>query len=142
MSAGALKTMESMPGGARERLAELRNGLLNLHRTLVRSEGAVYDREVQKIRSSYQMLGLLMNDPWFGWLHELSLLVVEIDEALEEREKPVTAADGERFLRRAKALVAPAEFGEGFQRRYFEALQRDPDVILAHRQFRQVLKAA
>jgi hypothetical protein len=54
----------------------------------------------------------------------------------------VTEADAERFLSRAAALVAPAEFGDGFQRRYFEVLQRDPDVILAHRQFREVLKPA
>jgi hypothetical protein len=134
--------MDGNGAGARDRLGELRNGLLGLHRALVRSERAVYERDIEKVRSSYHMLGLLMNDPWFAWLHDLSRMVVEIDERLDNREAPVTAADAEQFLRRANALVAPAEFGEGFQRRYFEALQRDPDVILAHRQFRQVLKAA
>jgi hypothetical protein len=126
----------------RERLTNLRDGLLTLHRVLVGSERAVYEREIEKIRSNYQMLGLLINDPWFAWLRELSRLVADIDEALEEREAPVTGSDAERFVRRAKALVAPAEFGEGFQRRYFEALQRDPDVVIAHRQFRRLLQAA
>jgi hypothetical protein len=126
----------------RGRLVKLRNGLLALHRVLVGSERAVYERDVEKIRSSYQMLGLLINDPWFAWLRDLSRLVADIDEALEERDAPLRENDVDRFLHRSSALVAPAEFGEGFQRRYFEALQRDPDVVLAHGQFRRVLLAA
>jgi hypothetical protein len=122
-------------GGTRERLGAL-------HRELVRSERAVYERDIEKVTSSYHMLGLLMNDPWFAWLHDLSRLIAEIDEAMEERKAALTPADAERFIARAVRLVAPDEHGEGFGRRYFEALQRDPDVILAHRQFRRVLQAA
>jgi hypothetical protein len=129
-------------GGTRERLGAVRDGLLSLHRELVRSERAVYERDIEKVTSSYHMLGLLMNDPWFAWLHDLSRLIAEIDEAMEERKAALTPADAERFIARAVRLVAPDEHGEGFGRRYFEALQRDPDVILAHRQFRRVLQAA
>jgi hypothetical protein len=120
----------------------VRDGLLSLHRELVRSERAVYERDIERVKSSYHMLGLLMNDPWFAWLHDLSRLIVEIDEAMEERNGELTTADADRFITRATRLVAPDEYGEGFARRYFEALQRDPDVILAHRQFRRVLQAA
>jgi hypothetical protein len=134
--------MESTGGGARERLGSLRNGLLALHRALVSSERAVYERDVETVRSSFQMLGLLMHDPWFGWLHELSQFIVAIDEVLDERDAAVTQADVDRFFALAAGLVAPAEEGDGFRRRYFEALQRDPDVILAHRQFCLVLQAA
>lgn len=118
----------------------VRDGLLTLHGELVSSERAVYERDVERVRSSYHMLGLLMSDPWFAWLHDLSRLIVEIDEALEEREAPITPPDAERFIERATTLVAPQEHGEGFGRRYFEAMQRDPDVILAHRKFRRVLE--
>jgi hypothetical protein len=38
-------------------------------------------------------------------------------------------------------LLAPNETGTGFAKRYFEALQRDPDVVLAHGQMRKVLTA-
>jgi hypothetical protein len=134
--------MGTILGGARYRLSAVRDGLLSLHGELVRSERAVYERDIEKVKSSYHMLGLLLNDPWFAWLHDLSRLIVEIDEAMEERKTELTAADAERLIGRAKSLVAPDEHGEGFGRRYFEALQRDPDVILAHRQFRRVLQAA
>jgi hypothetical protein len=134
--------MGSILGGSRERLGSVREGLLTLHRALVSSERAVYERDIQKVTSSYHMLGLLMNDPWFAWLHDLSRLIVDIDEALDERNATLTQADADRLIARARRLTAPDEYGEGFGRRYFEALQRDPDVILAHRQFRQVLQAA
>lgn len=115
----------------RQRLTELRNGLLRLHKTLLDSERAVYERDVARIASAGELLGLVMHDPWFAWLHELSELVVAIDETLAEEEE-ATAADAGRLLDQARALLAPAETGAGFARRYFEALQRDPDVVVAH----------
>ena len=32
----------------------------------------------------------------------------------------------------ARTMLAVDESGEGFGRQYFEALQRDPDVVMAH----------
>jgi hypothetical protein len=74
-----------------------------------------------------------MNDPWFAYLHELSRFVVDIDELLDAKE-PASPSDAERYLTKARALLTPAEHGRGFERRYFEALQRDPNVVLAHRE--------
>jgi hypothetical protein len=37
-------------------------------------------------------------------------------------------------------LLTASETGEGFQRRYYEALQRQPAVVLAHADVRRVLK--
>jgi hypothetical protein len=114
-----------------QRLTDLRNGLLRLHKTLLDSERATYERDVAKIASRGQLLGLVMDDPWFAYLHELSRLVVEIDERLDA-EEPATSAEASRFVQQARTLLTPVEEGQGFEKRYFEALQRDPDVILAH----------
>jgi hypothetical protein len=38
-------------------------------------------------------------------------------------------------------LLTASEEGEGFSRRYFEALQRQPAVVLAHADVRRGLKA-
>lgn len=119
------------PNGTRERLTELRNGLMRVHKTLLDSERAVYEREVARIGSPGQLLGLLLHDPWFAWLRELSELVVVIDEMLDA-EEPATIFDADRLVTQARTLLSPAEYGSGFGRRYFEALQRDPDVVLAH----------
>ena len=36
------------------------------------------------------------------------------------------------LIAQARALVSPSENGQGFGKHYFEAMQRDPDVVLAH----------
>jgi hypothetical protein len=57
--------------------------------------------------------------------------VVQIDERLDA-EEPATSAEATQFVQQARTLLTPLEGGHGFEKRYFEALQRDPDVILAH----------
>lgn len=112
----------------------LRTGLLRLHKTLLESEREAYERDVAKITTRGQLLDLVMNDPWFAWLHELSQFIVAVDDWIDSKE-PTTEEEGRRLLGQARALVAPSEEGEaaGFARKYFEAMQRDPGVVLAHR---------
>jgi hypothetical protein len=133
-----------LPNGSSQlavrRLTDLRNGLLGLHKTLLESERAVYERDIARITSSGELLRLVLYDPWFGWLHELSELVVWIDEALDAKEPP-DGPESERLIAQARDLVAPNEIGTGFAKRYFEAMQRDPDVVLAHAQMRKVLSS-
>jgi hypothetical protein len=73
----------------------------------------------------------VIEDPWFAYLRELSGLVVAIDERMDADE-PTTEDEATLFVRQARKLLTPAEEGRGFEKRYFEALQRDPDVVLAH----------
>lgn len=120
-----------------QRLTDLRNGLLGLHKTLLDSERAIYERDIARISSSGELLRLVMYDPWFAWLHELSELVVWIDEALDAEEPP-NGLEAERLIGQARELLAPTDTGKGFAKRYLEALQRDPDVVLAHAQMRKV----
>jgi len=88
---------------------------------------------VARITSTGQFLQLVLEDPWFQWLRELSQLVVVIDEALAAKDPPATDDDLDRMLSEAHALLVPDEGGTGFARRYFEVLQRDPAAVLAHR---------
>jgi len=120
-----------MADGARSLLTELRHILLAHHKILLDSERARYDRDVERIRSSGQLLNLVMHDPFFAWLHELSELIVMIDEMLDA-EEPATSADAARLLAQARTLLTPSEAGNGFRGQYFDALQRDADVVIAH----------
>jgi hypothetical protein len=129
--------MVQMSGSAPQRLTNLRNGLLRLHKCLLDSERASYERDVARITSPGQFLNLVLNDPWFNWLHDLSQFIVLIDERLD-LEEPATAADADRLIAEARKLISPAEEGAGFHRRYFEAMQRDPAVVLAHRDMMKV----
>jgi hypothetical protein len=120
------------------RLNDLRNGLLSLHKTLLDSESAIYDRDVARITSSGELLKLVLYDPWFAWLHELSEFIVLIDETLDAKE-PLDGNYAEKLIAQASVLLTPNEEGTGFARRYFEALQRDPDVVIAHSRMRKVM---
>jgi hypothetical protein len=120
-----------MADATRSLLTDLRHVLLKHHKTLLDSERERYDHDVERIKSSGQLLNLLLHDPFFAWLHELSELIVMIDETLDA-DVPPTAADAARLLAQARTLLSPAETGEGFRRQYFDALQRDPDVVIAH----------
>src|SRR3984885_12825057 len=129
----------SSPELTKQRLTDLRNGLLSLHKTLLDSERATYERDIARIGSSGELLKLVLYDPWFAYLHELSEFVVLIDETLDAKEPPPGGIDAERFIEQSKVLLAPNQTGNAFARRYFEALQRDPDVVLAHARMRKVL---
>ena len=129
--------MDEMPDSPRERLTHLRNELLRLHKTLLDSERAAYERDVARITSTGQYLNLVLNDPWFNWLRELSEFIVLIDETLDFDDPP-TAADGDGLVARARTLMQPSEEGAGFAHRYYDALQRDPAVVLAHRDIMKV----
>jgi hypothetical protein len=121
-----------------QRLQEVRNALLRLHKVLVESERVTYEKVVGPISSPNRFLQLLIDDPWFGWLQPLSQLIVAMDEAQDARE-PATDAHAQALIRQARLLIAPSEEGQGFGRHYFDAMQRDPDVVLAHADAGKVL---
>lgn len=116
-----------------EALTELRHALLALHKALVDAERASYEATVGVIQSPNHFFQLLTNDLWFAWLQPLSHLIVAMDEALDAKE-PLTDADGDALVQQTRLLLVASEEGEGFSRHYFDALQRDPDVVLAHAQ--------
>ena len=124
--------MEQMPEPAPRRLAGLHAILLRHHKCLLECERAVYERDVARITSTGQYLNLVMNDPWFAWLRQLSQFIVVVDEARSAKNQP-TGETADRLISEARKLLTPDEAGEGFARRYLEVLQRDPEAALAHR---------
>src|SRR5437763_9549589 len=102
------------PVDTNERLASLRDSLLRLHKVLLESERSSYEHSIARITSSNQFLGLVLQDPWFAWLRELSQLIVVIDEVQEAKEPPVTA-DADRLVAQARRLITPSETGRGFE---------------------------
>jgi hypothetical protein len=124
----------------RARLTDLRNGLLHLHAALLKSERHFYERDIERIPSNGRFLELLLSDPAFAWLRELSQMVVVIDELLE-REEPADSAEADTLVTSARRLLTPAQTGATFETRYLEALQRDPDVVIAHSAMLDVLRS-
>jgi len=119
------------PAGLRDRLTALREALIHLHKALLESERISYEASFGQISSPYQFLHLLTNDPWFAWLTPVTQLIASVDVMLESKE-PLTVAGVESILQHARTLLVATADGEGFSGHYDEALQRSPDVILAH----------
>lgn len=113
------------------KLREVRQSLLRLHKALLENEREVYERAHGRIETTYKFLDLLMRDPWFDWLHRLSELVVQMDEMLDGEEPP-DAESVSGVIDQARTLLIPAEKGPEFQRKYFNALQNSPDVVVTH----------
>jgi hypothetical protein len=118
-------------GDARQGLAELREALLRLHKALIESERAGYEKTFGRIASPYQFLQLLTDDAWFAWLRPVSQLVIAMDEMLDAKE-PLTASGACALAFRAKKLLVATAGADGFSGHYDAALQRDPEVVFAH----------
>ena len=122
----------------RRMLTDVRQGLLGLHKALIVAEQVTFERIYGRVDSTGQLLQLVMNDPWFTWLHPLSNLVVRIDEVLDDDEE-LTTEDVAILLTEVRALIRPSELGDGFERSYYEALQRAPEVVMAHCEMKKLL---
>lgn len=129
----------ALDAAARERLRELRIRLLDLHKVLLEDARVAYEMDRAKVGTNASLLQLVIHDPWFSWLHSLSGLIVRIDETLDPKIS-TPAADGVALLEEVDRLLTASEAGNEFARRYFEALQRQPAVVLAHAAVKRVLK--
>lgn len=118
---------------------QLSRALLRLHKTLLDGERLAYERVHGRIASNGQFLQLLVGHAWFAWLRRLSHSMARLDELAESKEPSAPDAIGEEIAG-IRALLTPSEVGEGFGRQYYDALQRDPDVVLAHAAVRDLLR--
>jgi hypothetical protein len=124
---------------ARRRLTDVRRALLRLHKVLLDGERADYERVYGQVTGG-ELLQLVINHEQFAWLRHLSELIVRIDETLDAAE-PATDADAEALLAGARSLLKPSEEGGGFGQKYFAAIQREPDAVLAHGEVTRLLSA-
>ena|SRR5947209_20091870 len=131
---------DSISAEMRERLRVVSRALLRLHKSLLDDERTQFERVRGRIESSGEFLQLVLHDEWFAYLRPLSALVVQIDELLDDDEATLSKADA--LISEARAMLKQSETGDDeFGRRYKAALQRDPDVIFAHRDAVHILSA-
>src|ERR1700724_483592 len=69
----------------REKLIALRLALLRIHKTLLNMERRDYEKEHGEVNTG-ELFRLVIDDPQFAWLHNISEFVVRIDEALASDE--------------------------------------------------------
>jgi len=125
-----------LPPAMRRRLADLHDGLLNLHKILLDEERSIYEKTHGRTPPA-QILQLVIGDPQFAWLRRISELIVQIDELLESEGDKSSAIS--ELIDQTRSLLAPGDAGDEFSRKYQEALQRQPDAVMAHGKIAAVL---
>ena len=115
---------------AREKLITLRLALLKLHKTLLDMERREYEREHGYVNTG-ELFRLVVDHAQFAWLHNISEFVVRIDETLAAKE-PITAEYTATAISLARKMFVPTQSGDAFQKKYFDAIQQDPTVVIDH----------
>ena len=121
----------------KEKIGTIRDQLLHLHSLLLADQRSEYEQMFGPIKTSGEMLNLVLNDEWFAWLRALSSLIVEIDE-VQANKKGFDEAAAKTLIDYAEALMVPAEEGAVFRQKYHDAVQRNPDVLIAHVQLKRL----
>ncbi len=115
---------------ARQKLVALREALLRIHKSLLEMERRTYEKDHGSVTPG-ELFRLVVDDPQFSWLHNISEFVVRIDENLAS-EEGVTDTDSHVAISLARKIFAPSATGDGFQKKYFDAIQKDPAVVMEH----------
>ena len=79
------------PDPIRDRLKEIRLGLLRLHKALIDAERGEIERRSGPMSSGH-FLQMLIQDEAFAWLRPFSELIVQMDETFAARE-PIEEGD-------------------------------------------------
>src|SRR3989442_487688 len=115
---------------AREKLVSLRSALLRLHKTLLNMERRGNESQIRDLNNG-ELFCPVVGHAQFAWLHNISEFVVRIDESPAAKE-PITPEYPTVAFSLAKKMFVPTESGDGFQKKYFDAIQRDPAVVIEH----------
>ncbi|MGH7582477.1 MAG: hypothetical protein ACREL5_04540 [Gemmatimonadales bacterium] len=113
------------------RLGPTRDAALAVHRALLATERIAWESLNGRVADNSQFLHLVIHDPWFAWLRPMTALLAAMDELMVDRSDDA-GTRCRTLLGEVRALLRPDENGDDFQQRYFEFVQRSPDVAVAH----------
>jgi hypothetical protein len=116
----------------RHTMLEVHQRLLSLYCALIVAEQLTYERIHGRIGSTDELIQLLLRDPWFTWLSPLLDLLLRIDQLLTDDAFDITHENVAHLVAEVRNLTHPSIEGDGFERAYYEALRRAPDVLHAH----------
>lgn len=135
-----MAAIDPAPPALRQHLQEVRSAFLRLHKALLDSERVLYEKCYGRIASAGEFFRLVIGHEWFDWLRPMSQFIVQIDEILAAQE-PMTLDQARGLLATAQELIRPADQGTLPQQRYFQAIQRDPDIAILHVEVSKLLAA-
>jgi hypothetical protein len=119
----------------------IRDQLLKLHKVLLDAERARYERAYGPVKSSGDLLQLVLGHEAFAWLRPYSGLIVRIDEWLADDDRAPDEAGA--LVKEADVLTTPAAVPDDTPAgRYRERLDGVPDAAVLHAAVRAAISAA
>lgn len=118
-------------------LEDVRKALLATHKALLIFEKRQYEAVYGRIVNTHEYLSAVDQHPSFQWLKSLSALITTIDEFTEEKETPGATLEG--IMMYIDLLFTPSENQKPFTEKYFFAIQKDPDVLIAHTKLKSAI---
>jgi hypothetical protein len=128
------------PDLAIAQLKQARMGLLRLHKALLEAEKITYEQNHGRIKNNMEFFGLVLNHEWFQWLRPMSGLIAEMDEAMGNKKQPITSDAAVAYLEQTDKLISVNPTAKGHALKYYEAIERDPDVARLHVELTQILQ--
>ena len=119
----------------RAALRDVSRVLIPLHRALIDAAKDDYAFAFSSVPQPTQLLRLLNEDAFFGWLKPITALIVDIDEMARRDFEP---ADAEAIAARVESLFGNGA-GSEFAGKYIPILQRSVDVAASHAALRKAL---
>ena len=119
-------------------MRELSERLARLHSLLLDRERATYERGRGAVAGG-QLLHAVLHDEHFAWLRALSALMAQIDELVDT--DGLIAFEAAQGGYRAAYRLLKSDAGGVFHEKYLDALQESPDVVMAHADVSEVLRA-
>ena len=107
---------------------ELRSALLALHKAVL----AVERRQLERVHgrlSNAEFLQIISDPVRYGWLKPFSNLILAFDD--EEHEGDLREE--------VRELLAPPKADTPFGRRYLSLMQREPHLVVEHRNVTRLL---
>src|SRR5258708_21168928 len=108
--------------------------LVALHRHLINAAKDDFAFATGAMPAPAELLHLLTDDPFFGWLKPMTALIVEMDEMARVDFEPEGALD---VGRRLQAMFGATD--GVFASHYVPILQREVEVTIAHAALRGVM---
>lgn len=120
-------------------LEEVLAALLQLHKALIEVVRRDYEKSHGKVAGPYALLGLLTGDPFFAWLRPMSGLMADLDELLDLRQSFTEDQTGAIGAEVGALFASHPDLPTEFNRRYLQALQDEPALVMAHSRLKTAL---
>lgn len=130
---GARDIADPASAADRQRLEQLRDALLQVHKALLHAERGRYERVHGEIPGTTAFLQLAIHHEWFAWLQPVTATVVRIDDRTMSRRAPLQAGEVPGLLAEAAGLLRPDPTGTPYQRQFHGLLHEVPAAAVAVR---------